>query len=138
MIGGKLKYKEGYKFQTVDDYTVFVGITPPKALVFKWAILSENGWLTIIHDYAWNGMSGIPLNIKSSIRGVLLHDACYQMIRLGYLEPKWKDVADQVLYNCCVEDGMLKLLAKAILKAVETFGHPATTPAQEPPVLEAP
>jgi hypothetical protein len=133
-----VKYKEGYKFQTVGDTTLFIGITPPKSLLFQWAILSNNGWLTIIHDYAWNGMSGIPLNIKSTMRGVVVHDVTYQMIRLGFLDIAWKDKADQNLRDMCIEDGLPKFMAATIYKAVQKFGLSSTAPKAEPETMEAP
>jgi hypothetical protein len=138
MKGEKVLYRRGYVFQTVNDITDYVAIFPPKSLVFKWAILSDNGFMTIIHDYAWNGMSGIHMNIKSSIRGVLFHDVTYQMIRLGFLDIKWKPQADLNLRNFCIEDGMLTIAADIIHAGVKEFGLSSTAPKAEPPVMEAP
>ncbi len=134
----KVHYTEGYKFTTTENITEQVGIFPPKSIAFKYATLSINGWLTIGERYAWNGMSGIPMNIKSSIRGVLFHDALYQMLRLGYLDIQWKPYVDQVLHDFCVEDGMIRPVAAIILAAVHKFGLSSTTPKAEPPILEAP
>lgn len=78
------------------------------------------------------------MNIKSSIRGVLVHDVTYQMIRLGFLDIEWKEKADQILHDFCVEDGMLRPVAAIILAAVQKFGLSSTTPKAEPETLTAP
>lgn len=137
-MGVKVKYKKRFKFVTSGIITEYVGIFPPKSIYFEWGTLSENGFLTIKDEYPWNGMSGIPLNISSSIRGVLFHDIIYRMIRLGLIDMKWKKKADQNLHDFCVEDGMLRPVASIILKAVKKFGLSSTMPKAEPEVLEAP
>ncbi len=137
-MDAKVKYIKGYKYQTVNDYTLFTGITPPKSLVFKWAILSDNGYLTIIHDYAWNGASGPTIDTENSIRASLVHDVLYQMIRLGFLDAKWKDRADELLYELCVEDGMFRVRAAIWKQAVKLFGVSSTLKDSEPEVLETP
>lgn len=136
--GDHIYYKKGYKYQTTRDYTLFTGITPPKSLVFKWAILSDNGFLTIIHDYAWNGASGPTFDTKDSMRGSLVHDVFTQMIRLGYLDPSWWPKINDLLHDILVEDGMWHFRAEGWEEAVSHFGSSSTTIAEEPEEMEAP
>jgi hypothetical protein len=136
--GDKVKYIEGYKYQLVEDYTCFIGVCPPKSLVSKWVILSDNGFLTIRKGYAWNGASGPTWDTKNSIRASLLHDAVYQLIRLGLVEASWKEKADNLLHDVLVEDGMNIVRAEIWEEGVEHFGKSSTLVDAEPKVLEAP
>jgi hypothetical protein len=138
MKGDKIKYRKGYKYVLAADYTLFTGITPPKSLVFKWAILSNNGYLTIIHDYPWDGASGPTIDTRDAMRGPLVHDVIYEMIRLGYLEPKWKTRADDLLKEILLEDGMNPIRAEIWEEGVEHFGRSSTLIDAEAKVLEAP
>lgn len=133
-----MRYKRGFKFVSVDIETAFVGIFPPKSIYFQWGTLSENGFLTVEAGYPWNGMSGIPMNIPSSIKGVFFHDVIYRMIRLGLIGIEWKAQGDNVIRDFCIRDGMLKILANTIHAAVEKFGLSSTTIQEEPVIMEAP
>jgi len=134
----RIRYKRGFKFVTVGIVTEYVGIFPPKSICFEWGLLSINGYLTVKDEYPWNGMSGIPLNIKSSVRGVLIHDVLYRLIRLGLLDIKWKTPGDEVLRKFCIEDGMWKWVADTIFAAVQRWGLSSTGPKAEPKIMEAP
>jgi len=59
------------------------------------------------------------------MRGALVHDAFYRLIRWGVLSPEWKDYADETMYQLLVKDGMWEWRAKLWLRAVKQHGAAA-------------
>ncbi len=134
-----IHYREGlYKYQLVQDYTSFVSI-------FGWKIdtpyikLNTEGKLTLKTGYAWNGPSGPTIDTKNFMRGSLVHDALYQLMRMGRLPRKsCRYSADCILRRMCIEDGMSKIRAWWIYKIREAFGGVASQVRNRKKVLSAP
>jgi hypothetical protein len=110
-----IKYRAGYKYQTAEDYTIQTGIIPPGPIDnIAFLSLSETGELWIRCGYAWDGISGPTFDTESTRRGSLVHDALYQLMREGYLDPAiYKEQADRLFCRICVEDAKWPRLAKA-------------------------
>jgi hypothetical protein len=136
--GDKIRYKKNYKYVLEDDATCMTGICPPKSLVWKWGILSENGAATIYRNYPWDGPSGPMPDIRSAMRPSLWHDWFYEMLRLTLLPLSFKPQIDDLLHNMCVEDGMHHVLAELVEETVENFGASSADPAAQHEILEAP
>jgi hypothetical protein len=68
----------------------------------------------------------------------LVHDVIYQLIRLGLIDARFKEYADQTLHDLCTEDGMLKIRADYWRWAVLNFGVGSTMPSAEPKEEVAP
>ena len=135
-MSGCLVYARGYKYQTRRAFALLlpemvgaVGATVRTA----WLELTPEGWLLICAGYAWDGASGPTWDSKSSMRGSCVHDALYQLMRLGLLSREWRDVADALFQRLCREDGMLSPRAWLWYQAVRIFADPATDPAAESP-----
>lgn len=117
-----IKYKAGYKYQLQEAYVIqlpdaFAGVdseAPFYAL--------RDGILVIRKHYAWDGPSGPTIDTKTFMRGSLVHDVLYQMIREGLLSKELKDDADRLLQTICIEDGMSKFRAWYVYQAVKRFG----------------
>ena len=137
MKGDKIKYRKGYKYQLAETYSVYVGIVLPLRIETDWLIL-EDGWLTIKAGYAWNGASGPTFDTKDSIRGSAVHDALYQLMRLGLLDISWRSKADDLLHDICVEDDMIHMRAELWEEAVSHFAASSAEAGAEPEILEAP
>lgn len=136
MSGTCLVYARGYKYQTRRPFAILlpelVGAVA-EAVRTDWLELTPDGWLQIRAGYAWDGASGPTWDSKSSMRGSLVHDALYQLIRLGLLSKEWREPADRVLRRLCEEDKMLAPRAWAWFHSVRIFADPATDPAAESP-----
>ena len=91
-----------------------------------------------MRGYAWDGPSGPMPDTKDAMRGSLVHDAIYQLIRQSHLSAYYRDVADKKLREICIEDGMSHPMAELLYQAVHIFGDPYADPAEEKPVIEAP
>ncbi len=85
--------------------------------------LTNDGWLVIFEDYPWDGASGPTIDSKSSIRGSVVHDALYEMLRLGLLphDPCFH-LANLELRKILIEDGMWVWRANVWFRMVERFG----------------
>jgi len=62
------------------------------------------------------------------MRGSLVHDALYQLMRKKQLPVSYKDYADKLLHDICIEDGMSKFRAWYVYHAVRLFGKGAIKP----------
>lgn len=138
-----MQYRElrNYKYLVMEDYSVQTNIKPANDLVFRFMELSTTGVLIVRKSYAWDGATAFPITPNTMLRGSLVHDALYQLMQLRALDYK-KDriLADKMLKQLCLEDGMLFFEAVLVYNAVRLFGASHAKPklAVEVEVLEAP
>lgn len=139
-MGSKgIRYRAGYKYQLAEDYELKIGITPEEDVRMEFIELSAEGDLLLRKGYAWDGPSGPAFDTRNFMRGSLVHDALYQLMRRERLsQKKWRDEADDLLRRHCREDGMSWLRAWWTYKAVRAFGHAPSDPASRKPVFTAP
>ena len=136
MIKESIQYSRGYKYQTKKDYRTRVAIWGYN-VSSQFIMLNEAGTLFIRSGYAWDGPSGPAIDTKNFMRGSLVHDALYQLMREGLLDSEQsRAVADKELQRICLEDGMSRLRAWWVYKAVKLFGGPASW--VETPIETAP
>ena len=118
-----IRYTEGYRFQLEELYQHPTGLTPrPGAAGNRFVGMSPDGLLTIAAGYAWDGASGPAINTRSILRGSLVHDALYQLIRIGVLGTEHRESADALLRETCLADGMWPARAWWVHQAVRAFG----------------
>ena len=133
-----IKYKQGFKYQLNEDYSLRINILPTDPIETDYLRLGTSGILRIKKGYAWDGASGITFDSKSSMRGALVHDALYQLLRLKLLSQTYRNYADELLRDICIEDGMWKWRANMWYKAVRKFADFAADPKNKKQVLTAP
>ena len=134
-----IKFKGGYRYQLVDDYRIKLErVRSSKQIVTNrsWVRLQKSGWLELKAGYCWDGASGPAIDTKRIMRGSLVHDALYQLLRSEYLAPECRKQADEELRRICLEDGMSKVMAFLVYWSVRIFGKPASV--GKKPVMEAP
>ena len=131
-------YKRGYKYQLTANYTVDVEIKLNKTINTAFIDLSTAGKLTIKKGYAWDGPSGLTFDTLNFMRGSLVHDALYQLMRESHIGDDYRKYADQLLQKMCKEDGMNTFRAWYVYQAVRRFGGPAADPANKKPIIKAP
>lgn len=134
----RIFYKKGYKYQLAESYSQITNLYPGSLIQTEYVQLTLSGVLTIKAGYAWDGPSGPTIDTKNFMRASLVHDALYQLIRLGHLPPRAKEEADKLLYAMCLEDGMSMIRASWVLLGVRIGGESSILPESEPEVLEAP
>ena len=135
-----IKYRSGYKYQLAEVYSVEVGVIPETDVHTEdeYISLNDAGLLTLKKAYAWDGPSGPTIDTKNFMRGALVHDALYQLIRCELIGEEFKKKADLELKKICREDGMTAIRAWWIHKAVDKFGKPAIMPEARKRIETAP
>ena len=122
-----IAYKSGYKYQLDKEYSVALDITPKEDIHMDYIEYTTDGVMTIKKGYAWDGPSGITFDTLNFMRGSLVHDVFYQLMRNNKLErEQYKEPADRLLQSMCKEDGMSSFRAWYVYKAVAIFGHDST------------
>lgn len=97
---------EKYKYELENTLVIII---PIKGYIIDHPFFSldEGGKLTIYEDYKWDGVSGPMIDTKDSMVGGCVHDALYQMIRLGLIPRKLKPKIDRIMrtvFNLCGMD----------------------------------
>ena len=134
----RIIYKSGYKYQLVESCLYQTKIHPRNDIDVPYISLRKDGLLFVKAAYAWDGPSGITIDTKSFMRGSLIHDALYQLIRMGYLELTDRAQADKELYTICLEDGMCKIRAWYVYQCVKQFAQFAALPKNKKRLQDAP
>ncbi len=131
-----------YKYQLMEKYVHSTrwSLSEKTATSGGWVALSKTGKLTIKKGYAWDGPSGPTIDTRDFMRGSLIHDALYQLMREGLLPGRKRKPADVLLWLVCLEDGMSRTRADYVFHAVRVFGGRAARARRKPEqvILEAP
>ena len=112
-------FDTGIKYVNIGGITGFIGLNPV-------------GMLTVFPHYAFDGPSGPTVDTKTFMRGSLVHDALYQLMREGKLDRKYRKRADELLREICLEDGMNRFRAWYVYKAVRFAGRWTVKPRKNP------
>ena len=133
-------YRSGYKYQVTEDYTLDIKLKLSVPVSNEYIRFDTEGFLCIRHGYAWDGPSGLAIDTKNFMRGSLIHDALYQLMREGLLSSEhFRRDADELLYKIVKEDGMSWFRAQYVYHAVRMFGSKyATKTSKSKGVLKAP
>ena len=127
----KIKYYKGdYKYVLESAIEYETRITGRGCLLL-FCSLNPTGRLVIQPGYAWDGPSGPTIDTPSFMRGSLIHDVLYQLLRMPTFEPDADEHdlirhrADLLLREICLLDGMWKWRAAWVLRGVRAGGGPS-------------
>lgn len=95
----KYQLKEKFEYQTA-----FLGYS----IDTKFIKVNEQGVLIIEEYYAWDGPSGPTKDTLNSMRGSLVHDALYQLLREEELSQELLIPIDKLFIEILKIDGMGK------------------------------
>lgn len=128
LLGRELEYKKikskKYKYELTKD----IAFKIPKPKILKvidseyFSYDSINGILYIFKGYQWDGASGPAIDTQNFMRGSLLHDCLYQLMRENFIDKKYRKTADKLLVKICREDGMSYLRSEWVYYGVRCFG----------------
>jgi hypothetical protein len=129
-----------YKYMLLETYSTYVGIIPPGPPIYTdYLELSREGVMKIRAGYAWDGPSGPAIDTPAFMRGSLLHDAGYQIIRRGLMGQEFRVAFDRLLRDTCLLDGMSPVRAAWVYASVRSMGWVACRQRDDrEKVLEAP
>lgn len=123
----QLIYKKGYKYQLQREWFTDTLITLNKPIDTEYIRMDTSGMLTIKRGYAFDGASGPTIDSKNSMKGSLAHDALYQLIRGNYLLSEHRKIADELLRDICIKEGMWKPRAWTWYYAVRATAKKSST-----------
>ena len=117
-----MKYRKlnGYKYELLAGY-IHADVNIKSGFVGNEYVALDNGTLLINKGYAWDGASGPTIDTLNSMRGSLVHDALYQLMREKYIGLENREMADKLLRDVLIEDGMSKCRAGLWYWAVRKF-----------------
>jgi hypothetical protein len=139
MAIAQIRYRSGYKYQLTEAYSVKVSVIPQEPIKTGFVALGTDGTLAIRRGYAWDGPSGPTIDTKNFMRGSLVHDALYQLMRdAGLSKDQWRDEADLELKRICLEDGMTRLRAWWVHRGARLGGDPSASPESSKEIETAP
>ena len=129
----KFKRIGHYKYELLDSFSIDTDIRPDRAYFAPtlesltssdvyFVGLAANGNLQFSKGYAWDGASGPAMDTQSIMRGALVHDGLYQLMRNSSLPLAYRKSADKLLRRMCREDGMVWIRAWWVYWAVRIFG----------------
>jgi len=133
-----IRYRAGFKYQLAVEIAVTTPIRPAARIDAKFITLGTDGVLTIRPGYAWDGPSGPAVDTPAFMRASLVHDALYELMRMGLLDPDQRGLADEEMRKICLEDGMWPVRAWWVWRAVRRMAAGAADPGSRKPVLTAP
>ena len=139
--GPRILYREGYKYQLNQAYHVQLDhIRPPDVnIVAPLLLLTRDGRLTIRYGYAWDGASGPARDTKDAMRASLVHDALYQLCRMGVLSTSlWREEIDAVFKRMLETDGMGRFRRWYWHRAVRRYARKGASRKGSRPVCVAP
>jgi hypothetical protein len=132
-------YKRGYKYQLTRAYALQTGLPAPFDIVTEYIDYAADGTMTIRRGYAWDGPSGPALDTADAMRASLVHDAFYQLMREGRLNPAfYRKYADRLLRRLCLEDGMNAARADLWYEALRLAAGAAAAPENDKQEIAAP
>jgi len=136
---GYILYRSGFKHQLAEDYKINGLIKPESNIETEFIDLDIYGLLTIREGYAWDGPSGPVIDTDENLRGSLVHDARYQLMRMDLLDLKiHRKAADQEFQKICKEDGVSSFRTFIWYRGLRRFGKFAADPKNKKVILRAP
>lgn len=124
-----MKYQDirNYKYRLAETFIIKTNI---KGRGFKHELFSldDDGNLTIVKGYLWDGVSGPTWDTKSTMISGLVHDAFYQSIRLELIPIYIKHEIDALFYGLMIEHEVWKIRARYFYIAVDELGHNSCIP----------
>ena len=121
-----MKYKKvDYRYTLVEAFEIQTPIKPEKEIrLFDFAVLSTDGHLAIFPGYSWDGASGkLTVNTVNVLKGSLVHDLFYQLMRLGLLPLSCRDSVDLFFKEILIASGVSRFRAWYFYQAVKMFGE---------------
>jgi len=128
------KKRQHYKYTLYADYRHQTELRPVPPISTGLIALDSAGLLTIKKGYAWDGPSGPTIDTDNFMRGSLVHDALYQLMREQHLGQEHREYADRLLREICLSSGMSEVRAWVVYQGVRLGGASST----KPDLLQAP
>ena len=117
-----------YKYKLSADYLHQTELRPAQPISTDYISLNTDGQFIIKKRYAWDGSSGPAPDTPNSMRGSLVHDALYQLMREQDIGQEHRKYADRLLREICIDAGMFRIFAWVVYCIVRVFGAKSAKP----------
>ncbi len=122
------KKRSKYKYNLHKDYDFKADIVVDAECDLGLIKITSDGHLTLRKRYAWDGPSGPTIDTANFMRGSLVHDALYQLMREQKINQNQRKRADEILREICRESGMSIIRAWWVYNGVRLGGASAAKP----------
>jgi len=127
-----MRYRKGYKYQLTEDEQVYLPRYKDDVdIETDYIKLYKDGELIIKRGYAWDGASGGAIDTKTIMRASCVHDALYQLIRMGKLSRSKRMWSDGIMRHICLLDRMASPRAAWVHWFLRKFGWSAVRKPKE-------
>jgi hypothetical protein len=134
----KFRRLHAWKYQLMEPFETYVCFWPPEDIDTEFVSLHKDCTLKLKEHYCWDGASGPCPDVKEVMKGSLVHDALYQLMRINLLDRFYRIYADKELKRICIESGMSKIWANIIYWGVRVFAKKGADNLPEPQIHEIP
>jgi len=124
----RYKKRRGWKYKLWVDTSYATGIIPIRPIDHEYLAIDAVGYLRVRQGYCWDGPSGPTVDTKTFMRGSLIHDALYQLMREGVVAAVYRKRSDIILRDICLEDGMSKIRAGWVYHGVRVGANKSSRP----------
>lgn len=132
-----MRYRKGYKYQLHEDEIFNIPVTLIAGFETEYFSMSKEGILTVKSSYAWDGPTWPAIDTKNFMKGSLVHDCLYQIMREGFLAASvHRKMADILLIRTTRAEGMSRIRCMWVYYAVRIFGVKLADPANRKQVME--
>lgn len=128
------KVDKHWKYLLKANFECQIPIRPKNPIITEFIELYPDGRLLLKENYASDGPSWPAISTRNFMAGAWAHDALYQLLRMDKLHPKYREVADQILYEVIRGDGMSRPRAWWVYRAVRRGAWLAARPGSQKPV----
>ena len=126
MIKYRITGHPKYKYEQLETYSIPTKVFMDMPVETQYLRLETNGVLYIKggspDSYYWDGPSGPTIDTANSMRASLVHDALYQLMRLGLIPYKFRLYSDDLFRQILLQDFMFFLRADIWYLSVRLFG----------------
>ncbi len=132
-------YKDKILYQLYKTYKHKTKIRPISDKKAEYIVLKKSGELIISDGYTWDGPTGALFHTKTIMRGSLVHDALYELMRfseLNYIDDRID--ADLLFKEICIQSGMCLIRAWLLYIIIRIFGKCRADPAHKRHLRQAP
>ena len=117
-----IEYKKGgsKKYVLTKMVCLRTKIKPKHHIFCDYARLFTNGYLVIFEGYQWDGPSGPAIDTDTFMRGSLVHDLLYELLRDGWFgdgfweRAKYRLYADNEMFRQCGKGSHKMMLPRRI------------------------
>jgi len=131
------------KYQLAEDLFVAIpdwsyGHVYTDLITIRPIVSNGSAIMRIKKHWCWDGPSGPAIDTPNFMVPSAVHDVLYWLMRWGKIPISCRPLADNLMYDLCLEKGMWKIRAKWCCWAVKRFARKYATSENKRKIYTAP